>query len=77
MKYGRAYLVGAVFFVVTNAQAIDAVFGKFTPAELTALTTGQIMLLCFRVLAIAGTVILAYLNQTVARAGQPLPPPPP
>jgi len=72
-KYGRAWLVGAVFFAVTNAQAIDAVFGKFSPAELAALSTGQITLLLFRVLAMAGTVILAYLNQTVARAGQPLP----
>lgn len=76
-KYGRAWLVGAFFFIVTNCEAIDDVFGKFTPAELAALTHPQIAILCFRVLAMAGTVILAYLNQTVARAGQPLPPPPP
>jgi|GEM_PF-5924202 hypothetical protein len=76
-KYGRAYLVGALFFVVTNAEAIDDVFGKFTPAELAALTTGQIVILSIRVLAMAGTVLLAYVNQTVARAGQPVFPPTP
>ena len=75
MKYGRAWLVGIVFFVVTNAKAVDDVFGKLTPAELSSLTKGQIAIMCIRCLALAGTVILAYLNQTVARAGQPLPPP--
>jgi hypothetical protein len=74
-KYGRSILTGVIFFVVTNAMAVEDVFGSLTPAELSALTRGQIILDCVKVLALAGTTLLAYLNQTVARAGQPLPDP--
>jgi hypothetical protein len=73
-KYGRAYLIGFVFLVVTNAEAINAVFGQLSAQELSALSRGQIILLSVKVLALAGTNLLAYLNQTVARAGQPPPP---
>ena len=74
-KYGRSYLVGLTFFVVTNAQAIQAVFGNLTPAQLAAIGHRQLAVLVFQVLALAGTNLLAFLNQSVARAGQPLPPP--
>lgn len=73
-KYGRAWLVGIIFFIVTNAMAIEDVFGSLTASELASLTHAQIILMCIKVLALAGTTTLAYLNQTVARAGQPVPP---
>jgi hypothetical protein len=73
-QYGRAYFVGFLFFVVTNALAINAVFGQLTAAELSALTRGQIILLLVKVLALAGTNVIAYVNTTVAKA-TPVPPP--
>lgn len=67
IKNGRAILVGVIFFVVTNAMAVEDVFGSLTPAELSALTRGQIILDVIKVLALAGTTLLAYLNQTANR----------
>jgi hypothetical protein len=76
-KYGRSVVIGVIFFVVTNAMAVEDTFGGLTAAELSALTRAQVVLLCFKVLALAGTNLLAFLNQSVARAGQPLPTQPP
>ena len=67
-KYGRSYLVGFLFFVVTNAQAVQAVFGNLTPAQLASVGHRQLAVLCFQVLALAGTNVLAFLNNTVATA---------
>lgn len=66
--YRRAVLVGILFFVVTNAMAINAVFGHLTGDQLAALTPGLFTLACIKVLALAGTNLLAYFNQSVARA---------
>lgn len=72
-KYGRAYLVGFVFFVVTNAEAVDSIFGNMTAAELSNLTKRQLAVMTCQVLALAGTNVLAFLNQSVVRSGQPPP----
>jgi hypothetical protein len=71
-KYGRSYLVGFLFFVVTNAEAVDAIFGNLTAVALAALTKRQIAVMVFQVLALAGTNLLAFLNQSIAHAGQPV-----
>ena len=65
-KYGRAYLVGFVFFVVQNAIAVNAVFGSLTPEQLAALTCRSALILWSKVAAMAGTVLLAFLNQSGA-----------
>jgi hypothetical protein len=65
---GNAWLVGVIFFLVTNAQAVVAIFGSMSADALSHLTHGQIAILTFQVVALAGTNVLAYLNRTFAQA---------
>lgn len=72
------FTVGTVFFVVTNAIAVNAVFGELTDVQLADMGERRFLLLCAKVLALAGTNVLAHLvqsNRTQPPVGSPPPGP--
>jgi hypothetical protein len=76
-KYGRSYLIGSLFITVAVATAFVGEFENMTPAQIAAMTKLQWAVAYAQVIISAGTTILAFLNQTIARAGQPVPSPGP
>lgn len=70
-KYGRAYIVGLLFFVITNAEAFKAVFGHLTPEQIKAFTRFDWLSAIVDVLGLAAVNLLAFVNQSVAKASQP------
>jgi choline-glycine betaine transporter len=64
-RFGRAYLVGALFVLVSVANAIYGEFGEIKPDELNGFTRFQWFLHWDSVVVAAGTVILAFLNQSM------------
>jgi hypothetical protein len=76
-KYGRSYLIGFLFVTVAVATAFVGEFENMTAAQIQGMTRLQWAVAYSQVIISAGTTILAFLNQTIARAGQPVPPPGP
>lgn len=72
-KYGRAYLIGLVFFVVTVGTAFVTEFENMTAAQEAAMTRIQWAVAYCSVAVQAGTTLLAFLNQSAAK--QPTNPP--
>jgi hypothetical protein len=64
-RFGRAYLVGALFVIVNVFTAIVGEFSDIKPEDIAKFTTFQWFLHWSAVIVSAGTVILAFLNQSV------------
>lgn len=66
-RYSRAYLMGAVFFVVTVGTAFVTEFENMTPAQEAAMSKLQWCVAFCSVAVQAGTNLLAFLNQSAAK----------
>jgi hypothetical protein len=75
-RYGRAYLIGFVFFVVTVGTAFVSEFENMTAAQEAAMTRIQWAVAFMSVAVQAGTNLLAFLNQSAAKQPTTTPPPP-
>lgn len=75
-RFGMAWLLGITFFVVTNAVALESILSSLTHAEIAALDRLDWAIIFLKTIALSGGTILAYLNQTYAKAtGLPAPDP--
>jgi hypothetical protein len=64
-RFGRAYLIGTLFVVVNVCTAITGEFEDIKPEDLAKFTNFQWFLHWTAVVVSAGTVVLAFLNQSV------------
>lgn len=69
--YAGTYLIAGLFVFITLLQSFVAQFNEFkefTPAQLSAVTNIKWIFATANMLISAGVVILAFLNQSLARA---------
>ena len=79
-KYAKVYLFGALYVALTFLEAFLGVFGELAPHATDSWTRLQWVVAYATMLSNALTVLLAFLNTSFSKAGQPtvpLPPPPP
>lgn len=78
-KFGKAYLVGTLFVIIQVFTAIVGEFGDLKPEELAKFTGFQWFIHWSEVIVSAGTVTLAFLNQSASKSQTPptttIPPP--
>lgn len=72
-KFGRAYLIGALFVFVQVLSAIVGEFGGMKPEEIASMTHFEWFTHWCAVGVSAGTVVLAFLNKS-AQATPPTQP---
>lgn len=76
-KYAKVYLFGALYVTLTFAEAFLGVFGELAPHATDSWTRLQWIVAYVTMVSNALTVLLAFLNSSYAKAGQPVPPLPP
>ncbi len=70
-KYGKTYLFGALFVLVTVAEGFVGEFQNVAPDAVAHWTRLQWAVAIANVAITAGTTLLAFLNPTYSKTSQP------
>lgn len=63
-KYARAYLIGAVFILVTVGTAISGEFANVTDTQVASMSHFRWFLAIVNIVVSVGTTLLAFFNRS-------------